>query len=110
MNLTQTELWEGLGEDLKSVFEVFQIALLTLLNQGEDDIHLSSLAYLLTDTVVDGGHITVEQVTGGYGFPAWWQFVDDAHVEVAIEGHGEGTWNRCGRHHQHMRGIGVLAP
>ena len=34
MNLTQTELGEGLGEDLKSVFEVFQIALLTLLNQG----------------------------------------------------------------------------
>ena len=59
---------------------------------------------------LDGGHITVEQMTGGYGFPAWWQFVDDAHVEVAIEGHGEGTWNRCGRHHQHMRGIGVLAP
>ena len=47
---------------------------------------------------------------GADGLAAWRQLVDDAHVEIAIKCHGEGTGDGGGCHHQHVRGILALGP
>ena len=53
MNLAEAELREYLGECGKAVFQVFEVYLLTLLDEGEDDIYLTSLIYLVADAVVE---------------------------------------------------------
>ena len=110
MHLAETELREHLSQHLEAVFEILQVALLAFFYEGEHDIHLTALSNLLADAVVERGHARVEDMRGSDGFTAWWQFVDDAHVEVAVEGHGQGAWNGCGRHHENMGRIGALAP
>ena len=44
------------------------------------------------------------------GLAARGQLVDDAHVEVAVDGHGERTGDGGGRHHQHMGRVVALSP
>ena len=36
-------------------------------------------------------------------FSTWWQFVDNRYIQVAKDGHGEGTRNRSRGHHQDVR-------
>ena len=49
---------------------------------------------------------------GLYGLTARRQLVDDAHVQVAIERHGQCAGNGRGRHHQHVGHVvlAALAP
>ena len=110
MYLTQTELGEGLLQHLVAVLKVLQVTLLRFLNQREDDIHLAPFVDLLTDAVVERGHARVEDMGSSHGLTAWRQLVDHTHVEVAVEGHGEGTRNRGGGHHEHMGRILTLRP
>ena len=66
--------------------------------------------YLLADTLIETGQLVIIFVLGVDGLAARRQFVDDTHIEVAIDGHGKCTGDRGGGHHQHMGGIGALAP
>ena len=110
MHLAEPEFGEDLFQHFEAVFEVLQVALLALFNQGEDDIHLSPFVDLLTDTIVEGGHTGVEDVCGSHGFAAWRQLIDHTDIEVAIEGHRQRTGDGRCRHHQHVGRIGALAP
>ena len=44
------------------------------------------------------------------GLAARRQFVDDTHVEVAVDGHGEGAGDGGGGHHQYVGRVLALAP
>ena len=110
VDLTEPELGEGLFQYLVAILQILQVALLRLLDEREDDIHLASFPDLLTDAVVEGGHAGIENMGGPDGFATWWEFVDHTHVEVAIERHGEGTRDRGGGHHQYMGRVLTLAP
>ena len=106
MYLTETEIREGLAQGLKALFQVLQVNLLALLDEGEYDIDLPALVNLPADTVIERRHAIVEDVGGADGLSAWWQLIDDAHVKVAIQGHGQCTRNGRGCHHKDV-GDGV---
>lgn len=101
---------EGSGDFFKACLEVFQVHLFCLFDEGIDDVDLSAEAELTMDEVVDALAMGVEHVDGAYGLAAWGQLVDDADVEVAVEGHGEGARDGCGCHDQHVGGDGVFHP
>ena len=52
MHLTELEFGEHLQQRLEPLLEVLQVDVLTLLDQREHDIHLSSLVDLLADALV----------------------------------------------------------
>ena len=54
--------------------------------------------------------VGIEEVDCLYGFAPRGQLVDDRHVEVAVECHGECAWNGGGCHDEHMRRHGILHP
>ena len=110
VDLAQPEFGEHLAKHLKSIFQVLEVDLLALFYQREHHIYLSAKPHLLADALVEAGELGVEDVLGMDWFASGWQFVDDTHVEVAIEGHGESAGNRGGGHHEHMGRSGALAP
>ena len=110
MNLAQLEFRKRLFQRLVAFFQVLQVALLALLDEREDDIYLSAEINLMADALVEAGELGIKLMQGLYRFSARWQFVDDAHVQVAINGHGEGARDRGGSHHEDMRWILALAP
>ena len=110
MYLAESELREGFLQRLESLFEILQVTLLALLDEGEDDIHLSAKVDLATDALVEARQLVIKLMERLNRLSARWQFVDDAHVEVAIDGHCQGARNRSGGHHKHMRWILALSP
>ena len=110
VHLTQAEFRESLTQHFEALLQVLQVDLFTLLDEREDDIHLSPLIDLLTDAVVERRHAGVEDVRGADGLATWRQLVDDTHVEIAIERHGQRARNRRCCHHQYMRRVGALTP
>ena len=93
-----------------SGFKVFQVALLALLNHGEHDVHLAALVYLLAYAVVERCELIVEFVNGLYGLSTRWQFVDYAHIQVAVNGHGQCAGNGRGCHYKNVRRVHALCP
>ena len=59
MNLAQLEFRKRLFQRLVAFFQVLQVALLALLDDGEDDIGLASLLDLLADPLVERGELVV---------------------------------------------------
>ena len=110
MHLAQTEFGEGLKQHLETLFQILQVNLLALFDEGEDNIDLPPFSNLLADAVIERGHTGVEDMGGAYGFASRRQFVDDTHVQVAVERHGQCTGDRRGCHHQYMGRVGALAP
>ncbi len=110
MNLAQLEFRERLFQRLVTFFQVLQVALLALLDEREDDIYLSAEINLVADALVEAGELGIKLMQGLYRLSARWQFINHAHVQVAINGHGEGARDRSGSHHEDMRWILALAP
>ena len=108
--LAHAEFGEHLAQNLKAVLKVLEVDLLALLNKWEDYIHLSAHAHLTTYAFVEAWQLGVEDVLGLNGFATGRQFVNDTHVEVAIERHSESAGNRCGCHHEHVGRSGAFAP
>ena len=102
------------GETLLHVFvaglEVFIVHALVLLDEGEDDVALSSFLEFGAHEGVEFVAVAVVVVFGENGFATWWHLVDDAHVEVAVDGHGEGAWDRCGCHDEDVWWACVFCP
>ena len=110
MHLTELEFGEHLQQRLEPLLEVLQVDVLTLLDQREHDIHLSALVDLLADALVQTGCLIVVFMECYHWLPARRQLINHTHVEVAIDGHGQRTGNRRGRHYQYMRRVHTLAP
>ena len=100
--LAQAEFCEHLLQGLVAVFQVFQVALLAFLDQGKHDVDLSAGSYLAPYALIEGAELLVVVVLGRHGFAARGQFVDHAHVEVAVDGHGESARYGGGCHHENM--------
>jgi hypothetical protein len=87
----------------EAVLEVLKVSLFGLLDEWEDDVGLSSFLYLCTEEVEELGFTGVITVDGLNGLASRWKLIDDGEVEVTVEGHGEGSWDRCSGHDQDMR-------
>ena len=108
--LTQFEFRECLFQRFVTFFQVLQVALLAFLDQRKDDIYLSAEINLAADALIETGELGIKLMQRLYRFSARWQFINHAHVQIAINGHGEGTWDRSGSHHEDMRRILALVP
>lgn len=97
-------------EGFVAFFEVFEIAFLTFFDEGIDDVDLSALGNLLPNAGVEAGGLVIVFVKGLDGFAAGRKLVDDADVEVAVEGHGQRSRNGCGGHHEYVRRGGTFLP
>ena len=110
VHLAETEFGEHFEERGEAFLKVLQVELLALLDEREHDIHLSALAYLLADAVVETRCLVVVFMYCHHGLASWRQLVYHAHVEIAVDGHGECARYRCGGHHEHVGRILALAP
>ena len=110
MNLTQFEFRECLFQRFVTFFQVLQVALLAFLDQRKDDIYLSAEINLAADALIETGELGIKLMQRLYRFSARWQFINHAHVQVTINGHGEGAGDRSGGHHEDMRRILALVP
>ena len=103
-------MWEYLAHGLKSVFEVLEVALLALFDERIYDVDLSAAVYLLPYALVEACGLCIILMDGLDRFAAGRKFVDNAHVEVAVEGHGERTGYGGGCHHQDVGRHLALGP
>ena len=110
MHLADLVVGEGLADFLKPCLQIFQVHPLGLLDQGIDDVDLTSEFQFTMHQLVDTWTVGIEHVDGANRLASRGEFVNDAHIEVAIKGHCQGTWNGGGSHHQHMRRHIVLHP
>ena len=110
MYLTHAEFREHLTQHLIPFLQILQVDLLTFGNQREDNIDLTALTYLVADAVIKRRQTAVENMLSDNGFTTWRQLVNDADVEVTIEGHGQCSGNRRSRHHKDMWRVRALAP
>ena len=86
----------------KSLFQVFQVERLALLDQWVDDIGLSPGTDLFPDKLIERPPVLVVPMHRLYRLTAGRQLVDNGEIEVAIKRHGQRSGNRGSRHHQHM--------
>ena len=110
MNLAELKLGEYLAQARIALLEVLQVELGALLDERKHDVNLSSLVDLLSDAVVETGRLVVILVQGDDGLAARRQFVDDAHVEVAIDGHGQCARYGRGGHDEYVWRFLALGP
>ena len=110
VHLAEAEFREHLLQYFKPLLKVLYVELLALLDERKHDIHLSALFYLLSDARVQTCGLVVVFVYRHYRFPSRRQLVDNAHVEVAVYCHCEGSRYRCGGHHEHMGRVLAFAP
>ena len=92
------------------LFEVLEVDLLALGDEGIDHIGLSSLAQLLLDERIDPAYAVAEDMLRIYRLATGWQLVDDRYIEVAIERHCKSARNGRSCHHKHMRRDAAFCP
>ena len=74
----------------------FGLVVVCAFDDGVDDVGLSALCDLLADEVPDFGGAGLGHAAGGDGPASGWELVDDAGVEVAVDGEGESAGDgRC---------------
>ena len=110
MHLTDLAVREIAANLSITILEVLEVHLFALLNQGIDNINLTPLIHLHLYFLVDAVTVIVEHVDGVDGFTTRWEFVDDADIQITIEGHGQGTWDGSGGHHENVRRHSTLLP
>ena len=87
-----------------------QIEILVLLDEWIDDIHLSAQVNLLGDELVDGCAALDIVVKRMYWFAPRREFVDDTHMQVAIDSHRQCARDRGGSHYQNMGRTDIFLP
>ncbi len=95
---------------LEPVLKVAEVELGIVVDEGVDEINLASGIDLLLEEAEDERTAGLGSVVGAHGMPSRGQLVDDGAVEVAVEGHGEGTRNGSGGHHEDVGWGRGLAP
>ena len=98
-----------LGEHLAGQTLVFprrgeQIDLFRIVDQGVDDVRLSTRRDLRTYEVVHAGAPIRRAERRLYGRATRRHLVEQAQVEIPMQCHGERTRDRGRRHHQHVGG------
>ena len=92
----------AVGEVLAVAAEAFveraHRLLFALLDHGEDDIGLTALLQLALEELIYPIHLALTLVVGLDRLAPGWELVDDGDIEIAIEGHGERTWDRRSAH------------
>ena len=88
MHLADLVFRERLANMQVTFFQVLDVHLLAFLNEGIDNIHLTSLLYLLPDKGIKGGTAVIELMNGLNRFASGRKLVDDRDIQIAIQGHG----------------------
>ena len=81
----------------------FQIEVFRFLHQGIDDVGLPPLVDFFPHQLIGPVTRLMAKDPGLNGSPARRQSINDGHVEVSVDRHGQGTGDRSGRHDQDVR-------
>ena len=71
-------------------------------HQGVDHKSLMALTQFIDDELVDRLAFVLAIDLGLYRHPAGRHFVQERHLHVTVQNHGEAAWNRRCAHEQHM--------
>ena len=94
------------GKDVTQFFKaaagVSEVQLAAFFHQRIDHIDLPSFSQLATYAVIDATNVRLPEMKGLHRRTTGRQTVNDADVEVTIDGHGKGSGNRSGGHDEHV--------
>ena len=110
MHLADLIFWKLLANVHVTLFQVLDVHLFTLLYQRIHDVYLTAFLNLFPHELVHAFPAVVKLMNGLDRLSAGRQFINDRHIQVAIQGHGQRTGNRGGCHNKHMRRTGILSP
>ena len=102
--------WEVLTDYLITFLKGTQVEFFVFLDERIYDVALSAFFKFLANEVIYCHVIVFIAKYCSHRFAARRQFVDNAHVEVAIDRHSKGARDGCSCHHQHMGWGSILAP
>ena len=94
---------EGLHNLLIAQLEVLVVHLFALKDERIHNKGLPALGNLVPDEVVHGVTLVLPHAEGCDGLAARGHLVYHGHVQVSVQGHGQGARDGGGRHHQHVR-------
>ena len=98
---TQWDVAEHLlAEALGQTNGGFDLKLLGFFDQRADDVCLPPRAYLFANPRVHLRAFLRTAHVGPHGTPPGGHFVEDRNVQITVESHGQGPWNRRRRHDQ----------
>src|SRR2546426_2891996 len=98
---TQRDVAEHLlAEALGQTNGGFDLKLLGFFDQRADDVCLPPRAYLFANPRVHLRAFLRTAHVGPHGTPPGGHFVEDRNVQITVESHGQGPWNRRRRHDQ----------
>ena len=83
--------------------------LVAVAHQRADDEHLMPLLHLLADEAVQPRPIPLVHGEGAHPLPSRRQLVNDGHIQIAVDDQRQRPGNGCGRQHQHMGSLRLLA-
>ena len=81
----------------------FRLVIAAALNYGVNNVGLPLLGHLLAHELPDVGGPLLGHAVRDDGSAARRQFVENAHVQIAVKRQRERARNWGGRHHQHVR-------
>ena len=98
------------GQALIAVHQILVVELGGLLDERVHHVHLAAFSDLVPHEPEDCEALGIGPVDGADGLPPRGKLVDDAHVEVSIDGHAQRAWDGGGGHHEDVRGNLRLGP
>jgi len=98
-------VWERevLHDILSSGFKTLVVKLLRFVNQRIYHKYLASQRNLVLHELIKCRSFPFGRMNRLHRLSSRRKFVDHGHVEVSVQSHGEGAWNRRRRHHKHVR-------
>ena len=110
MHLADLVLWKLFADVHVTLFQIFDVHLFALLYQRIHDVYLTSFLNLFPHELVHAFPAVIKLMNGLDRLSAGRQLINDRHIQIAIQGHGQRTGNRGSCHNQYMRRTGILSP
>ena len=82
---------------------ILQIHFFRFLDQRADNIGLMPLSQFFANEAIHPLPLAFAHMIGDDGLAARRQFVDHRQIQIAVNGQCQRAWDRCSRHHQHIR-------
>ncbi len=95
-------LGEGTGNTFIAIVQVFVVHRFRLFNEWIDDVGLPALVQLFFQEAKYLQALGIKGAAGDDGFATRGELINNRHIQVAVQGHGQRPGDGCGSHHQYV--------